>query len=108
MPQPHEQKLHEVVNSWISESLNCWAAARAEGMSIRVLRASPAQLPAAVRNQSLLETRAVSEIGLAEQLPPIAAEFMPCSYRFELIVRHSLPSRIALNTNLFSTYGQRD
>src|SRR5580704_19555219 len=52
MPQPHEQKLQEVVNSFTSESFNFCVLARTAATSTKPLSASPAQPPAAVLNHS--------------------------------------------------------
>jgi hypothetical protein len=56
MPQPHEQKLQDVVNSLTSESFSFLVSARAAGKSIKVPSAKPAQPPAVVLNHSLRET----------------------------------------------------
>ena len=53
MPQPHEQKLHEVVNSFTFESFNFWVAALTVDKSRRPSSASPTLPPTAVLNQSL-------------------------------------------------------
>src|SRR6516225_2060133 len=45
MPHPHEQKLHEVVNSRTSLSFNCCVAARTEGTSRRPASARPSPPP---------------------------------------------------------------
>ena len=54
MPQPHEQKLQEVVNSLTSESFNFWVFARTAATSTRPPSATPAQPPAAVRDGKLI------------------------------------------------------
>src|ERR1700751_1988922 len=56
MPQPHEQKLQEVVNSLMSESFNFCVLARTASTSTRAPSASPAQLPTALLNHSLRVT----------------------------------------------------
>src|SRR5580704_6314419 len=56
MPQPHEQKLQEVVNSLTSESFNFCVLACTAATSTRLPSASPAQLPAAAKNHSLRVT----------------------------------------------------
>src|SRR6476659_4922137 len=56
MPQPHEQKLQEVVNSLTSESFNCCVLARTAATSTTPLSANPAQPPAALLNHSLRVT----------------------------------------------------
>src|SRR6187401_466149 len=53
MPQPHEQKLHEVVNSLTSESFKVRAAASTAGQSRRPPTASPAPPPIVNFNASL-------------------------------------------------------
>src|SRR6516225_4407153 len=55
MPHPHEQKLHEVVNSRTSRSFNCCVAARTEGTSRTPAsaRPSPPPPPTAVLSHSL-------------------------------------------------------
>src|SRR5579862_4475021 len=58
MPQPHEQKLQEVVNSLTSESFNFRVLACTAATSTRLLSANPAQPPAAVLNHSLRVTPA--------------------------------------------------
>src|SRR5277367_6827324 len=58
MPQPHEQKLQEVVNSLTSESFNFSVLARTAATSTRPPSASPAPPPAAVLNHSLRVTPA--------------------------------------------------
>src|ERR1700756_373656 len=58
MPQPHEQKLQEVVNSLISESFNFCVLACTAATSTRPPSANPAQPPAAVLNHSLRVTPA--------------------------------------------------
>src|SRR5215469_6028031 len=57
MPHPHEQKLHDVVNSLTWESFKFSVLARTAGRSIRLLSASPAQPPALLLNHSLRESR---------------------------------------------------
>jgi hypothetical protein len=56
MPQPHEQKLQEVVNSLTSESFIICVLARTASISTKAPSASPAQPPAAVLNHSLRVT----------------------------------------------------
>ena len=56
MPQPHEQKLQEVVNSLTFESFSICVLARTASTSTKALSASPAQPPAAVLNHSLRVT----------------------------------------------------
>src|ERR1700739_35538 len=58
MPQPHEQKLQEVVNSLMSESFNFCVLACTAATSTRPPSAKPAQPPAAVLNHSLRVTPA--------------------------------------------------
>src|SRR3954463_5812552 len=53
MPHPHEQKLHEVVNSLTFESFRSLVAARIAGTSSRPPIASPAPLPTVSLNRSL-------------------------------------------------------
>ena len=53
MPQPHEQKLHEVVNSLTSESFKSFVAARIAGTSRSPPTASPAPPPTVSLNRSL-------------------------------------------------------
>src|SRR4029077_16395199 len=53
MPHPHEQKLHEVVNSLISESFKSFVAARIAGTSRSPPSASPAPPPRVSLNRSL-------------------------------------------------------
>src|SRR5215472_13983706 len=53
MPHPHEQKLHEVVNSLIFESFSFCVAALIVGTSMRLPRASPTPPPTLALNQSL-------------------------------------------------------
>src|SRR5262252_9899316 len=45
MPQPHEQKLHEVVNSFTSESFRSLVAAFKAGRSSKLPSAKPPTLP---------------------------------------------------------------
>jgi hypothetical protein len=56
MPQPHEQKLQDVVNSLTSESFSFLVSALTAGKSIKVPSAKPAQPPAVVLNHSLRDT----------------------------------------------------
>ena len=53
MPQPHEQKLHEVVNSLTFESFKSFAAACTAGTSRSPPSASPAPPPTVAFSQSL-------------------------------------------------------
>src|SRR5258705_10763163 len=53
MPHPHEQKLHEVVNSLTSESFKSFVAARTAETSRRPPSASPAPPPRVSFNRSL-------------------------------------------------------
>src|SRR6188768_3797096 len=53
MPHPHEQKLHEVVNSLTSESFRSFVAARIAGTSRSPPTASPAPPPKVSLNRSL-------------------------------------------------------
>src|SRR6516162_10337651 len=53
MPQPHEQKLHEVVNSVTRESFRFCVAALIVGRSMRLARASPMPPPTLALHQSL-------------------------------------------------------
>src|SRR5262245_17852184 len=53
MPQPHEQKLHDVVNSLMSESLRSWVAALTAGQSSRPPTARPVPPPNVILNTSL-------------------------------------------------------
>src|SRR4029077_20421359 len=81
MPQPHEQKLQEVVNSLTSESFNFWVFARTAATSTSPPSASPAQPPAAVLNHSLRVTpvRVLDESPAAFPICP----FIPrCSLLF--------------------------
>src|SRR4029077_4003182 len=56
MPQPHEQKLQEVVNSLTSEDFNFWEFARTDATSTSAPGARPAQPPAAALIHSLRVT----------------------------------------------------
>src|SRR5882672_7090247 len=56
MPHPHEQKLHEVVNSLILESFSSCVLARNVGISTRLANPRLAHPPAAFRNHSRRET----------------------------------------------------
>src|ERR1700751_4385036 len=81
MPQPHEQKLQEVVNSLMSESFNLCVLACTAATSTRSPSASPAQPPAAVLNHSLRVTpvRVLDESPAAFPICP----FIPrCSVLF--------------------------
>src|SRR5580765_521011 len=53
MPHPHEQKLHEVVNSLTSESFKSFVAARIAGTSRSPPSASPASPQRVSLNRSL-------------------------------------------------------
>src|SRR4029079_16728502 len=62
MPQPHEQKLHDVVNSLTAESFRSFVAARMAGTSRRPPSARPPPPPNVSRNRSrrLMVGRGVS------------------------------------------------
>ena len=66
MPHPHEQKLHEVVNSLTSESFRSFVAARIAGTSRSPPSASPDPPPRVSLNRSL---RLIDELGV----PPPSA-----------------------------------
>src|SRR4029077_12744724 len=61
MPHPHEQKLHEVVNSLTSESFNSFVAARIAGTSRSPPSASPAPPPRVSRKRAL---RLIVDLGV--------------------------------------------
>src|SRR5689334_873969 len=56
MPHPHEQKLHDVVNSLTLESFRFCVLARTAGRSTKLASASPAQPPALFFSHSLRES----------------------------------------------------
>ena len=60
IPQPHEQKLQEVVNSLTSASFNSFVAARTAGQSRSPPTASPAPPPKVSLKRSLRLTARVS------------------------------------------------
>ena len=62
MPHPHEQKLHEVVNSLTSESFKSFVAARTAGTSRSPPSASPAPPPKVSLSRSL---RLIADFGVA-------------------------------------------
>src|SRR5580765_7365180 len=61
MPHPHEQKLHEVVNSLTCESFRSFVAARIAGTSRSPVSASPAPPPRVTRKRSL---RLIVDLGV--------------------------------------------
>src|SRR5262245_8416043 len=64
MPQPHEQKLQEVVSSLTLASFNSRVAARTAATSMTPPSAKPTPPPSAVFNHSLRLTGVVPSIGL--------------------------------------------
>ena len=66
MPHPHEQKLHEVVNSLTSESFKSFVAARIAGTSRSPPSASPAPPPRVSLNRSL---RLIVDLGVPLSSP---------------------------------------
>ena len=72
MPQPHEQKLHEVVNSVTLVSFSFWASALTAGKSITPPNARPMPPPIATFNQSLrLTDRNSGLLGLVGWSPTL-------------------------------------
>src|SRR6185295_5346326 len=63
IPHPHEQKLHEVVNSLTSESFKSFVAARTAETSRSPPSASPAPPPRVSFNRSLRLTSRDSSMG---------------------------------------------
>ena len=82
MPQPHEQKLQEVVNSLMSESFNFCVLARTAATSTRPPSANPTQPPAAALNHSLLVTP-VTVFADSPAEVPICTGIPFCSVLFE-------------------------
>src|SRR3954469_19152655 len=78
MPHPHEQKLHEVVNSLTFASLSSWLAALTLERSRISASASPTPPPTAIFNQlrRLMEVK-LSVLGLVAnfRLPPFVRAF---------------------------------
>src|SRR5690242_13601183 len=73
MPQPHEQKLHEVVNSLTSESFRSLVAARTAETSTSPSRARPA----AVQKVSLKRSRRLMVPGAPIPSTGLAGGFRP-------------------------------
>ncbi len=88
MPHPHEQKLHEVVNSVTCATFNFSVAAATVGRSSNPLSANPAPAPAANRNRSRRLTAAAPGLraSAAVCLPPA----LSIPFCLELFMNRSL------------------
>src|SRR5258707_2405268 len=72
MPQPHEQKLQEVVNSLTCESFKSFVAARIAGTSRSPPSASPAPPPRVSLNRSL---RLIVDLGVPRPSSGLSERF---------------------------------
>src|SRR5215470_6234775 len=93
IPQPHEQKLHEVVNSFTSDSFIDSVAARAAGTSTRPTRVSPPapRNPSRRRSLRLTPAAALDDLMTAPLVEGTAAE-RPSRRRPRLYRRPQTPS----------------
>src|SRR3954447_26730499 len=90
MPQPHEQKLHEVVNSLTFASLKVFAAAFTAGTSRRPPSASPVPPPSVVFSQSRrlrVGSGGRCRFSMAFPLRGSTPEGKPCAAAFRAHIR---------------------